>query len=103
VAVVLPYVILAVPILDMSAVILDRLRSGKSPFIADKRHLHHRLLEAGLSHRATVLFIYVLTLWAGNFALAVSGIPNGLGAAIAASLLLGAATWRVWLVTRRSS
>ena len=52
VAVLLP-LILAVPIVDMSAVILDRLRNGKSPFIADKRHLHHRLLQAGLSHRRT--------------------------------------------------
>lgn len=49
VAVLLPYVILAVPLLDMSAVIVERLRRGQSPFKADKRHLHHRLLKAGLS------------------------------------------------------
>lgn len=103
VAVILPYVILAVPILDMSVVILDRLRSGKSPFIADKRHLHHRLLQAGLSHRSTVLFIYVLTIWVGSVALAVSRIPNGLGVAIAATLLLGYAVWQVWRLTRDES
>ncbi|HIK56258.1 MAG TPA: undecaprenyl/decaprenyl-phosphate alpha-N-acetylglucosaminyl 1-phosphate transferase [Synechococcales cyanobacterium M55_K2018_004] len=94
VAVLLPYLILAVPILDMSAVILDRLRSGKSPFIADKRHLHHRLLKAGLSHRLTVLFIYALTFWVGSLALAFSGIPSGLGYAIAATALLTFATWK---------
>lgn len=103
VAVILPYVILAIPILDMSLVILDRLRNGQSPFIADKRHLHHRLLEAGLSHRSTVLFIYVLTIWVGSVALAVSRIPNGLGVAIVASLLLGFASWHVWRLTRRES
>ncbi|NES94401.1 MAG: undecaprenyl/decaprenyl-phosphate alpha-N-acetylglucosaminyl 1-phosphate transferase [Desertifilum sp. SIO1I2] len=93
-AVVLPYLILAVPILDMSAVILDRLRSGRSPFVADKRHLHHRLLQAGLSHRLTVLVIYALTLWVGSLALAVSGIPSGVGYAIAATLLLSYTGWK---------
>jgi UDP-GlcNAc:undecaprenyl-phosphate GlcNAc-1-phosphate transferase len=92
----LPYIILAVPILDMSAVILDRLRSGKSPFKADKRHLHHRLLQAGLSHRFVVLFIYSLTLWAGSLALAFSGIPSGLGYAIGTTALLGYTGWQAW-------
>lgn len=95
VAVLLPYLILAVPILDMSAVIVDRLRRGKSPFIADKRHLHHRLLKAGLSHRLTVLFIYALTFWVGSLALAFSGIPSGLAYALAATALLTYASWKV--------
>ncbi|MBD2459973.1 undecaprenyl/decaprenyl-phosphate alpha-N-acetylglucosaminyl 1-phosphate transferase [Oscillatoria sp. FACHB-1407] len=94
VAVLLPYIILAVPILDMSAVILDRLRNGKSPFIADKRHLHHRLLQAGLPHRFVVLFIYSLTLWVGSLALAFSGIPSGLGYAIGATVLLSYTGWQ---------
>jgi UDP-GlcNAc:undecaprenyl-phosphate/decaprenyl-phosphate GlcNAc-1-phosphate transferase len=102
VAVLLPYVILAVPLLDMSAVILARVRRGKSPFTADKRHLHHRLLNAGLSHRSTVLFIYALTLWVGTLALAVSGIPSGVGYAIGATLLLSFTSWQVWRTARQS-
>ncbi len=102
VAVLLPYVILAVPILDMSAVILARVRRGTSPFKADKRHLHHRLLEAGLSHRSTVLFIYALTLWVGTLALAFSGIPSGLGYAIGSTLLLSFTGWQVWKTARQS-
>jgi UDP-GlcNAc:undecaprenyl-phosphate GlcNAc-1-phosphate transferase len=94
-AVLLPYLILAVPILDMSAVILDRIRCGNSPFVADKRHLHHRLLNAGLSHRVTVLFIYVLTLWAGSLALAFAGIPSGVAYALGATALLSYTGWRV--------
>lgn len=101
-AVLLPYLILAVPILDMSAVILSRLRNGKSPFIADKRHLHHRLLEAGLSHRWAVLFIYSLTLWVGSLALAFSGIPSGLAYALGATALLSYTSWRVWKHARQS-
>ena len=94
-AVFLPYLILAVPILDMSAVILDRIRCGASPFVADKRHLHHRLLKAGLSHRVTVLFIYVLTLWAGSLALAFSGMPSGVAYAMGATALLTYTCWRL--------
>ncbi len=94
-AVLLPTLILAVPIFDMSAVIFERLRHGKSPFTADKRHLHHRLLQAGLSHRLAVLFIYTLTLWVGSLALAFSRIPNGVAIAIAATALLSYTGWHV--------
>lgn len=102
VAVLLPYLILAVPILDISAVVVDRLRRGKSPFAADKRHLHHRLLQAGLSQRLIVLFIYSLTLWVGTLALAFSGIPSGLGYAIGATVILCYTSWQVWKNTRQS-
>ncbi|NJN02822.1 MAG: undecaprenyl/decaprenyl-phosphate alpha-N-acetylglucosaminyl 1-phosphate transferase [Leptolyngbyaceae cyanobacterium RM1_1_2] len=94
-AVFLPYLILAVPILDMSAVIFNRVRNGSSPFVADKRHLHHRLLNAGLSHRLTVLFIYALTLWVGSLALAFSGMPSGGAYAAGATVLLTYTTWKV--------
>jgi len=101
VAVLLP-LILAVPIVDMSAVILDRLRNGKSPFIADKRHLHHRLLQAGLSHRRTVLFIYALTLWVGCLAMAFSGMPSGFGYAALSTVILSFASWRVWQIAKQA-
>jgi UDP-GlcNAc:undecaprenyl-phosphate/decaprenyl-phosphate GlcNAc-1-phosphate transferase len=102
VAVLLPYLILAIPLLDMFAVIVDRLREGKSPFTADNRHLHHRLLQAGLSHRLTVLFIYALTLWVGSLALAFSNIPSGLAYAIAATFLLAYICWKAHKHSRRS-
>ena len=101
-AVLLPYLILAVPILDMSAVILVRLRHGKSPFDADKRHLHHRLLRAGLSQRSAVLFIYSLTLWVGSLALAFAGIPSGIAYALSATSLLSYTSWQVWKQARQS-
>ncbi|MBR8827626.1 MAG: undecaprenyl/decaprenyl-phosphate alpha-N-acetylglucosaminyl 1-phosphate transferase [Gomphosphaeria aponina SAG 52.96 = DSM 107014] len=94
-AVLLPYLILAVPILDMSVVILSRISQGKSPFLADKRHLHHRLLKAGISQRLTVLFIYALTLWVGSLALGFSNIPSGWGYAIGATMLLTYVGWQV--------
>ncbi|MGK7932344.1 MAG: glycosyltransferase family 4 protein [Microcystaceae cyanobacterium] len=95
-AVLLPYLVLAVPLLDMSAVIISRITKGKSPFIADKRHIHHRLINAGISHRQTVLFIYALTLWVGSLALGVSNIPSGWGYAVGATVLLIYLGWQAW-------
>ena len=95
-AVLVPYLILAVPILDMSAVIFSRISKGKSPFIADKSHLHHWLLKAGISQRQTVLFIYALTLWVGSLAMGFSNIPSGWGYAIGATMLLCYLGWQVW-------
>lgn len=87
---------LAVPIIDMSLVIVSRIYRKKSPFRPDKSHLHHRLLKAGISQRLTVLFIYALTFWLGSLALAFSGIPSGGAYAIGATMLLGYSTWQVW-------
>ena len=99
-AVLLPYLILAVPIVDMSTVIISRICRGKSPFLADKAHLHHRFLNAGLSQRLTVLFIYALALWVGSLALAFSGIPSGGAYAIGGTMLLSYVGWHVWRNTR---
>ena len=101
-ALLLPYLILAVPILDMSAVIVNRLRKGRSPFFADKLHLHHRLLRAGLSQRLAVLFIYSLTLWVGSLAMVFAGIPSGIAYAFGATSLLFYTSWQVWRHTRQS-
>ena len=69
VSLLLPLLILSLPLADMSAVIMGRLSEGHSPFYPDRRHLHHRLLRTGLSHRRTVLLIYAFTQWLGSLAL----------------------------------
>lgn len=61
--------VLAIPILDALYVIYSRIRSGKSPFVGDKNHLHHRLLKAGIAHPRIVL-----TEWAVVLILAVAAI-----------------------------
>jgi len=55
----LPLFLLAVPIIDTVQVSLRRIRKGRSPFVADKNHLHHRLLDLGLKHHAVVMVIYL--------------------------------------------
>lgn len=52
--------VLGIPIFDALWVIGRRILSGKSPMQADRKHLHHRFLDAGFSSRATVIILYLL-------------------------------------------
>ena len=70
--VVVALLVLAVPIIDTFWVIVRRLSSGRSPFSPDRGHIHHRLLDLGLSHRATVLLIYAVCATLGLMSLLVS-------------------------------
>ncbi len=54
----LPFAILIVPLLDFGLAVLRRVSAGKSPFSADRKHLHHRLLDMGHSHFHAVLIFY---------------------------------------------
>jgi UDP-GlcNAc:undecaprenyl-phosphate/decaprenyl-phosphate GlcNAc-1-phosphate transferase len=60
----LPMVLLVIPYGDMLLAVVRRTRAGQSPFAADRKHLHHRLLDIGHSQRASVLIMY---LWAAAF------------------------------------
>lgn len=68
VTMVLPLMILAVPILDISYSVIRRLSKGKNPFIADSEHIHHKLLKAGFSQNKTVLALYTICIAAGTIA-----------------------------------
>jgi UDP-GlcNAc:undecaprenyl-phosphate GlcNAc-1-phosphate transferase len=52
--------VLGVPIIDTFWIITRRLLSGRSPFTPDRGHIHHRLLDLGLTHRGAVLLIYAI-------------------------------------------
>ncbi len=75
-ATLLPLVILAVPLADMTSVIAVRLYRRCSPFCADQRHLHHRLLAMALTHQAAVWVLYGLTLVTGMLSLVLVGMAN---------------------------
>jgi len=91
VSLLLPLLILSLPLADMSAVIMGRLSEGHSPFHPDRRHLHHRLLRAGFSHRRTVLLIYAFTQWLATLALVAANVEmRFLWLAIATAILIGA-------------
>ena len=50
--------VLGLPFLDTLAVMGQRLAKGRSPFIGDRNHVHHKLLALGLSHHEAVIVIY---------------------------------------------
>ena len=64
-----PLLVMAVPIYDMISVILIRLREGRSPFQADRRHFSHRLVDRGLTPGRAVATINLVTLASGLGAL----------------------------------
>lgn len=59
---VLAMAILCYPLADTLRVFIIRLLAGKSPFLADKNHVHHKLLSFGWSHRKVCLVLYLFTL-----------------------------------------
>ena len=61
----MPLIVLAVPLYDFLSVTLLRLRQGKSPFIGDKQHFSHRLVQRGMSVPQAVLTIYLATACTG--------------------------------------
>lgn len=80
--------VLAVPIIDTFWVIVRRMSSGRSPFSPDRGHIHHRLLDLGLSHRTTVLLIYVVCATLGVMSLFVSS-ATGVLAFLATLVVFG--------------
>jgi UDP-GlcNAc:undecaprenyl-phosphate GlcNAc-1-phosphate transferase len=56
-----PLLVLGVPIFDSTSAIIRRVREGRSPLSADRGHIHHRLIDRGLTMRQAVLIIYLLT------------------------------------------
>jgi len=55
--------VFAIPFIDLVLAVFRRVGHGQSPFTPDKRHLHHRLLALGHSHRRAVLLMYFWAAW----------------------------------------
>jgi UDP-GlcNAc:undecaprenyl-phosphate/decaprenyl-phosphate GlcNAc-1-phosphate transferase len=85
---------MGIPLLDMAWVIVYRLMHGRSPLVADRGHLHHRLLDAGLSQQRIVLSLTGLTAFFGTLALALPTRELKLAAMLGMGLLvLSILTW----------
>lgn len=54
---------LIVPLFDVVRVVLHRVRNGKSPFLPDKNHFHHKLLRTGMRVRWVMVTILVISLF----------------------------------------
>ncbi len=87
--------VLGVPIIDTFWIIVRRISQRRSPFTPDRQHIHHRLLDLGLSHRQTVLLIYGVCAGLAVLSLVLTGaslLYTFLVVFIAAGLVLFAPT-----------
>ncbi len=86
--------VLAVPLIDTTYIIIRRILSGKSPVWGDNRHLHHKLLENGLSIKQVAAFYWAVTAIFGILSLFLNS-ENKLYTMIGVALLTGGIT--LWL------
>jgi len=94
----LALLVLGVPIIDTFWIIIRRVSQGRSPFSADRGHLHHRLLDLGLSHRQAVMVIYAI-----GVILAISGLLlSGRGQISVFLLVVIVGGLLLFLLTRRA-
>ena len=110
-----PICALGLPIFDTLSAMFRRILNGRSPFVADKEHLHHRLHAINRTksgpYRRTVYSLYIISIAFGSFALVASvGRASWLGGMVACLLgfvaillyrydyLSAAAKVRRWLV-----
>jgi UDP-GlcNAc:undecaprenyl-phosphate GlcNAc-1-phosphate transferase len=82
-----PLLVMAVPLYDTTSVILIRLREGRSPFEADRRHFSHRLVDRGLTPRRAVLTIDLVTLACGLGSLLLPRLEPGWAPVVLAQTL----------------
>ena len=69
---ILAVMVLALPILDTAFAMLRRALSGKPIMTADRGHLHHRLIDAGLSPKQAVVILYILSATTGIIAIFIA-------------------------------
>lgn len=90
----IPFFLLAVPILDTSTAVIKRLARGVSPFQGGRDHLSHRLMRLGLAKRKAVLMLWSASAF---FALLAIAILNSSSAIRTFLITLGIFTWTILL------
>ena len=83
----LPLLILAIPILDVAYSSLRRISKGKSPFVADAEHIHHKLLHHGLSQDQAVLVLSSISMVCATLSVVMTGAINKYAIIIVAMVL----------------
>jgi UDP-GlcNAc:undecaprenyl-phosphate/decaprenyl-phosphate GlcNAc-1-phosphate transferase len=97
VAVLIPAIALGLPIIDTLLAIGRRALRGRPLFQADKEHIHHRLIAAGLTHRQAVLVLYGFCVFLGAAALVLTFASSGQAALLLIMLALVAFVFLRWL------
>ncbi|MFC2037368.1 MraY family glycosyltransferase, partial [Chloroflexota bacterium] len=90
--------VLSIPIVDVAWLIISRLRAGQSIGQADRRHLHYRLIDLGLTQRQVVLLTYAYCIALGAAALLLQSRLLKLSALVV--LGVGTLIFLAWLARR---
>src|SRR5262249_36763718 len=77
---------LAIPLYDTVSVLWIRFREGRSPFVGDKSHFSHRLVDLGMTKSQAVLTIYLATATCGLGAFLLHQV-NAAGAGIVLTMV----------------
>ena len=94
--------LIAVPLIDMGVVSMRRIASRRSPFAADREHLHHLLLRSGVSDGVTTLLLLTSALACAGVGLAIASKLISAAAGFYGFVALAiAATTAVQLMSRR--
>ncbi len=91
--------VMGVPIVDVAWLIVSRWRRGESPTRAGRDHLHHRLLDLGLSQRQIVAIYYLFCLFFGGLAL---GVASRLFKLVALLAMVVGTLIALWWLSRHS-
>ena len=84
-----PFLLLGLPIFDTCFAILRRVSHGQSPMAPDRGHIHHRLIDIGLSQKQAVAVLYVISAILGLSAVVLT--TNGVEKAMILLLAFGVA------------
>lgn len=100
--------LVALPVMDTLSLMVRRVRKGRSPFSADRDHLHHIFLRAGFTPGQTTLILMLLVAVLGGIGvvLSLAGVPDillllGLLLAFAAHITFVARAWQTSKALRR--
>lgn len=83
-----PFLAFALPLVDTVFAFARRILTGRSPFSADRGHLHHRLIDRGFDHRHAVLILYAVSGISGIAAILFSKSKFLQGACVIAITLI---------------
>lgn len=89
--------VMGFPALDVLFVIISRISSGQSPFRGDRRHLHYRLLDWGLSRNQAVWLLYLVAIIFGSLGL----ISSSYGKLILVLILIAVMAGISWLLKKK--
>ena len=89
--------VVLVPLFDMSRVFFQRIAKGKHPFTADRRHIHHMLMDIGWSHTQIALSLYLTSL----LLIAVSILLKELRSMVVITVLIGICSILTYVIFSR--